>query len=143
MDTVPLLDIVQDIERVLDRSKPIIVYTHHAGDVNVDHRRVHEAVITACRPQPGQCVRQLLFFETLSSTEWRPSASLPAFEPQWFIDISDTLALKLQAMAAYAPELRAFPHPRSLAAIEHLARWRGASIGLPAAEAFVLGRFIE
>ena len=143
MDEVSLLDIVQDIERALGRCKPAIVYTHHSSDVNIDHRRVHDAVITACRPQPGQCVRKLLFFETPSSTEWRPATSLPSFEPQWFVDISDTLALKLQAMAAYGPELRDFPHPRSLAAIEHLARWRGASIGLSAAEAFVLGRLIE
>lgn len=142
MDEVPLLKIVQDIERVLDRCKPAIIYTHHSCDVNIDHRLVHDAVITACRPQPGQCVRKLLFFETPSSTEWRPATSMPPFEPQWFVDISDTLSLKLEAMAAYGPELRDFPHPRSLAAIEHLARWRGASIGLSAAEAFVLGRLI-
>jgi len=143
MDEVALLDIVQDIERAMARSKPSIVYTHHAGDVNIDHRRVHDAVIAACRPQPGHSVRQLLFFETPSSTEWRPPASHPPFAPNWFSDISDTLVLKLEALAAYAPELRDFPHPRSLVAIEHLARWRGASAGLAAAEAFELGRLIQ
>lgn len=142
MDAVPLLDVVQDIERVLAQCSPTVVYTHHAGDVNIDHARTHHAVIAACRPQPGRGIRRLLFFETPSSTEWRPPGSLPVFAPNWFMDISDTLEAKLEAMRAYACELREFPHPRSLAAIEHLARWRGASSGLAAAEAFELGRQI-
>ncbi len=143
LDAVPLFDIVQEIEQVIARKKPTIVYTHHAGDVNIDHRVAHDAVIAACRPQPSHPVRQLLFFETPSSTEWRPPASRPIFAPNWFVDISDDLALKLEALAAYGHELRGFPHPRSLAAIEHLARWRGASVGLAAAEAFELGRLIR
>lgn len=143
MDTVPLLEIVKAIEAALDRAQPNIVYTHHASDVNIDHRRVHDASIAACRPQPGHVVEQLLFFETPSSTEWRPPASMSCFAPNWFVDISDTFSAKLDALRAYAPELREFPHPRSLEAVEHLARWRGASVGLAAAEAFELGRNIQ
>lgn len=143
MDEVALLDIVQEVEKAVERCGPSIVYTHQAGDVNVDHCRAHDAVVVACRPQPGHCVRRLLFFETPSSTEWRPASSRRTFSPNWFGDISETLPLKLQALTAYAPELRDFPHPRSLAAVEHLARWRGASAGLAAAEAFELGRNIE
>ena len=142
MDTVALLDVVQDIERVLERCRPAIVYTHRAGDVNIDHTRAHQAVVAACRPQPGRTVQQLLFFETVSSTEWQPAASHATFAPSYFVDIADTLHAKLQAAAAYSGELREFPHSRSIAAIEHLARWRGASAGLAAAEAFELGRMI-
>ena len=142
MDTVALLDVVQDIERVMERCCATVVYTHHSGDVNIDHTCTHNAVMAACRPQPGHTVQQLLFFETPSSTEWRPPGSVAAFAPSWFRDISDTLEAKLQAAAAYSSELREFPHPRSLAAIEHLARWRGASAGLAAAEAFEVGRVI-
>jgi LmbE family N-acetylglucosaminyl deacetylase len=143
MDEVALLDVVQDIERVIGRCLPNIVYTHHAGDVNIDHRRVHDAVVAACRSQPGFCVRQLLFFETPSSSEWRPPASTPVFAPNWFVDISDYLPQKLAALAAYSDEMRAFPHPRSVEAVRHLAGWRGATAGLFAAEAFELGRLIS
>lgn len=143
MDTVAQLDIVRDIEKQLDQRKPNIVYSHHASDVNIDHRIVHEAVVVACRPQPGNSVRRLLFFEIMSSTEWQPAVSRSSFQPNWFIDISQVLDLKLEALAAYRSELREFPHPRSLAAVEHLARWRGASVGVPAAEAFELGRYIQ
>jgi LmbE family N-acetylglucosaminyl deacetylase len=142
LDQVPLLDIVQDIEKVVARVSPQAIYTHHAGDVNIDHRRVHDAVIAVSRPQPGCSVRQLLFFETPSSTEWRPPASMVSFAPNWFVDVTDFLPKKLAALEIYADELRAFPHPRSIEAVEHLARWRGATVGVKAAEAFELGRLV-
>lgn len=143
LDQVPLLVLAKEIEKVIARMKPEIVYTHYHGDVNIDHRRTHDAVITACRPQPGFPVRRLLFFEIPSSTEWRPPNSLPPFAPQWFNDISGFLVLKLKALEAYSEEMRSFPHSRSIEAVEHLARWRGASVGLAAAEAFELGREIS
>jgi LmbE family N-acetylglucosaminyl deacetylase len=142
MDTIPLLQLVKEVEAVIGKCSPTVVYTHHRDDVNVDHTRTHEAVIAACRPQPGRPVERLLFFETASSTEWRPPASGAPFAPNWFTDISETLPVKLAALAAYGTELRDFPHSRSMAAIEHLARWRGAAAGVAAAEAFELGRMI-
>jgi len=88
-------------------------------------------------------VKELLFFEVASSTEWRPPGSAEAFQPNWFENINDTLDRKLEALSAYASELRDYPHPRSLRAVEALARWRGATVGVEAAEAFVLGRIIR
>lgn len=140
MDSCDLLDIIKPIEILIDQQQPTTVYTHHAGDVNIDHRRIHNAVVTACRPVPGHSVTSLLFFEIPSSTEWQPPGSAPSFSPNWHVDISETLTLKLEALAAYDSELRQWPHPRSLQAVEHLARWRGASIGVEAAESFILGR---
>jgi len=142
MDSSVLLDIVQDIEKAIGRNFPEIVYTHHASDVNIDHRQIHDAVIAACRPQPGHSVKQLLFFETPSSTEWRPPSSLRQFAPNWFVNIEDTLHLKLAALSEYSGEMREFPHPRSIVACEHLSRWRGATVGVGAAEAFELGRMV-
>ncbi|MFA6121751.1 MAG: PIG-L deacetylase family protein [Sideroxydans sp.] len=142
MDGMELLDVVKIVETEIERHRPGVVLTHHAGDVNVDHRVLHDAVITACRPQPGHSVRTLLFFEVPSSTEWRPAASGMQFSPDYFYDVTDSLDRKLAALNAYAPEMRAFPHPRSVKAVEHLAGWRGATIGCAAAEAFMLGRAI-
>lgn len=142
MDGVELLDVVQRVEASLARHRPVSVFTHHAGDVNIDHRIVHDAVIAACRPLPGSALRELFFFEVPSATEWRPPDSLRAFQPNWFVDISATLDAKMDALRAYQSELRDFPHPRSLQAVEALARWRGATAGVHAAEAFVLGRKI-
>ena len=143
LDSVDLLDIVKPIEQAIAQYQPDLVLTHHAGDVNIDHQRVHQAVVTACRSQPGHCVKTLLFFEVPSSTEWQTPGSAPPFLPNWFVDISATLPSKLKALSAYSEELRSFPHPRSLQAVEGLARWRGATVGVEAAEAFILGRCIQ
>lgn len=140
LDTVPLLDITRRVEELIDRYRPATVFTHHAGDLNIDHRRVHQAVTTACRPQRGHPVRTLLCFEVPSSTEWQPPGSGVPFAPTWFVDIGATLEKKLTALDAYADELRDWPHPRSRQGIESLARWRGATIGCEAAEAFMLAR---
>ena len=143
LDTVPLLDLIKLVEQHIRDIAPDAVYTHHAGDLNVDHRRVHQAVMTACRPQAGQSVSRLLFFETPSSTEWQsPHAEAP-FVPNWFVDISEVLEAKMKALRAYGRETRPWPHPRSHEGVEHLARWRGATIGCAAAEAFMLGREIR
>jgi N-acetylglucosamine malate deacetylase 1 len=139
MDSVDLLDVVKAIEAFLARSKPHTVYTHWPFDLNVDHRIVSEAVQTACRPVPQSMLEQMLFFEVPSSTEWSVCAG-KAFEPNHFVEASATLDLKIQALAIYASEMRPWPHPRSFEGVESLARWRGASVGMKAAEAFVLGR---
>jgi LmbE family N-acetylglucosaminyl deacetylase len=140
MDSIALLDIVQAIEALVANYRPDTVLTHHIGDLNIDHRRIHEAVVTACRPQRGHSVKTLLCFEVPSSTEWQLPGSAPAFTPIWFVDISNTLARKLAALESYAVELRAWPHPRSRQGVEYLSHWRGATIGVDAAEAFTLGR---
>ena len=140
-DAVPLIEIAKIIEGIIVRVRPDTVLTHHAGDLNIDHRRVHEAVLTAARPLAGQTVRRIHCFEVLSSTEWSSPISEP-FRPQRFVDISKTLDLKLAAVAAYDAEMRPFPHPRSAEAITSLARLRGATAGLQAAEAFTVVRDI-
>ena len=140
LDAVPLLEIIKSIEAVVERVRPQIVLTHFGGDLNIDHRIVNQAVLTACRPAPKQGVKEILFFEVPSSTEWQVPIEGEAFIPTWFEDISETLELKIKALTVYKHELREWPHPRSIKAVEHLAHWRGASCGVDAAEAFVLGR---
>ena len=143
LDSVPLLDLTQRVEALIARHRPATLLTHHAGDLNIDHRRTHQAVMTACRPQSGHPVRTLLCFEVPSSTEWQPPGSGAPFTPNWFVDIGATLDGKLAALAAYAAEVRDWPHPRSRAGVEYLARWRGASVGREAAEAFMLARQLD
>lgn len=140
LDSLDRLDLIKPIEERIDRHKPEVVYVHHSGDVNVDHRRLHEAVVTACRPTPGQTVQRLLSYEVASSTEWQPPGSAQTFQPNCFVDISAHWERKRQALEAYSSEMRAWPHARSIDALEHLARWRGAQVGVKAAEAFCLLR---
>jgi len=137
-DERPLLEVVKFVEEIVGKVEPHIVYTHHGGDLNVDHAAVFRAVLTALRPMKGTTVRRVLSCEIPSSTEWAFGSFRPAFEPNVFEDISDTLELKIRAMEEYGGEIRGFPHPRSPEAIEALARTRGSAVGMSAAEAFRL-----
>jgi len=138
LDTVPLLDVVKHIEAFVDEIGPDIVYTHHAGDLNIDHRIVHLATLTACRPLPGSTVKSLLCFETPSSSEW--GSDKPSFAPNKWVNIHETIQQKVDALGAYGQEMRPFPHARSIEAIRALAKMRGASVGLSAAESFMIIR---
>ena len=143
MDSVPLLEVCKSVEELIKKFNPATIFTHHVGDVNIDHQLIHKAVMTACRPQLSNNVKEIFFFETASSTEWQFPGSGTAFLPNTFFDISSTLHLKIQALEIYHAEMREWPHPRSLQGVQHLAQWRGATIGVNAAEAFILGRQIK
>ncbi len=136
LDGVDLLDVVKAVEEVISEFSPGIVYTHHAGDLNIDHRIAFRAVITACRPQPDTVIREIYTFETPSSSEWAPPDAAHVFTPRRFVDISRTLERKMAALACYESELRPFPHARSIEGVGALAKWRGATMGCAAAEAF-------
>ncbi len=143
LDDMPLLDVIKLIEAQVTQFQPTVVYTHHGGDLNLDHQIVHRAVITACRPLPGNSLKAVYAGETLSSTEWAAPSTCQGFVPQHFVTIENSLARKLEALRAYQAEMRAFPHPRSIEAVEALARVRGATIGVTAAEAFMVERSIR
>lgn len=143
MDTVPLLDIVKVVERVIQEIGPSEVYTHHPGDLNVDHVATHRAVMTATRPVPGSTVSAVYAFEVPSATDWSFGAFGTTFRPNTFVDIVDTLDTKLQAMACYESESRDFPHPRSPEALRATAQRWGSVAGRGAAEAFELIRLVS
>lgn len=142
LDSLALLDIVQPLEAVIERLKPEIIYTHHYGDLNVDHRRTHEAVMTACRPLPGSAVKEILTFEVMSSTEWNSTGRAP-FLPTLYVDISDHRDTKQKALEAYALEMRTAPHSRNVEHMTYLAKHHGHCIGVEAAEAFMVMRVLR
>lgn len=142
MDSIPLIDVVQKLEPIIDKVKPNIVYTHHHGDLNVDHRITHQAVMTACRPLPESSVRAIYAFEVMSSTEWATPTAEP-FLPNYFVEISAHLSTKNNALDAYRVEMRKTPHSRSMQHLTSLASHRGQTVGLLAAEAFVSIRVVN
>jgi LmbE family N-acetylglucosaminyl deacetylase len=142
-DTLPLLEVVKIVEQVIEEWRPDVIYTHHCGDLNVDHQVVGRAVLTATRPMRGQCVRELYMFEVASSTEWAFQQLAPVFNPNVFVDISSTLSLKLEGMRAYECEIRRFPHPRSEEALRAIAQRWGSVAGCNAAEAFQAVRVLR
>ena len=135
-DTVPLLDIIKTIEKIKEDIKPDVVFTHHYGDLNIDHQITFKAVMTAFRPIKDESVKEIYSFEIPSSTEWNAPFSLTYFMPDYFVDVSRSLKVKINALKEYETELRDFPHPRSLKAVELNAKLWGVKMGFEAAEAF-------
>lgn len=142
LDSLSLLDIVKPLEALVNKLLPEIIYTHHYGDLNIDHQLVHQAVMTACRPLPGSTAKEILTFEVMSSSEWG-SPGLAPFLPNFFVDISAFLEVKILALEAYAVEMRVPPHSRSIEHLRYLAKHRGYCVGVDAAEAFMMMRALK
>lgn len=142
LDSLPLIEVIQRLEPIIRKLQPNILYTHHHGDLNVDHRITHQAVLTASRPMPGSHVQAIYAFEVMSSTEWATPMAEP-FVPNHYVDISDQLNTKMDALKAYQLEMRDAPHSRSIEHMAHLAHHRGHTVGVVAAEAFVTVRTVR
>ncbi len=142
-DSVDLLDIVKEIEKIKQLIKPEIIFTHHSGDMNIDHQITHKAVLTATRPMSGECVKKIYSCEVPSATEWNSYTHETIFIPNVFVDVSKTIDLKIEAMKQYTSELREYPHPRSLEYIKKLAEINGAKVGLAYSENFKLIRSVD
>ena len=141
LDTMPHTEVNAVIERAVDEISPEIVFTHHYGDVNLDHQMCYKSTMVATRPSTGSCVKKIYTYEVLSATEWQSSTAPHVFIPNTYVEVDDEmLDCKKQAMKTYTMEFRKYPHTRSAEAIDHLAAFRGQSVGVCAAEAFCLVR---
>jgi LmbE family N-acetylglucosaminyl deacetylase len=145
-NTVPHLEMVKAIEAAIVKFQPEWVFTHHPGDLNIDHRVCYEASMAALRlPQrmsqdmPVTLIKKVFLFEVLSSTDWNPPIGM-AFRPNCHVDIQDTFDTKMQALEYYGNAFKPFPHSRSRENIKALATLRGAEVGIAMAEAFCVIR---
>lgn len=142
-DTVALLDIIKVIEKEKEDFQPEIIFTHHGGDVNIDHQLTFDAVVTATRPMEGEIVKTVITFETPSGTEWIASSDPRKFTPNLFIEVSEkNLEAKIKGMESYEFEKRNYPHPRSPKSLMILAKYRGIIVGKKFVEAFTIIRSI-
>ena len=140
--SIDFLKLVQNFENIITRLKPSIIFTHHSGDLNIDHEIVNRAVITASRPLNKDSVKKILTFETPSSSEWKFDEK-NYFIPNYFDNIEKYLKYKINALKSYKSEMRKFPHPRSIENIKSIAKVRGSTVGYKYAEAFKVIREIK
>jgi LmbE family N-acetylglucosaminyl deacetylase len=142
LDTVPRYKLAGAIGEVIREVQPRTLYIPHHGDIHSDHLHLHHAALVAARPLASCPVRKILAYETVSETEWAPPHSGAPFNPTCFIDISEHLAKKLEAMSCFDSQIKEPPDARSLRNLEALAHYRGATIARDAAESFVVIREI-
>jgi len=140
-DSIALLDLIKIIEKEKELYQPEIIFTHHGGDLNIDHQRTFEAVVTAARPLPDEIVKCIVTFETPSATEWQAPNHPAKFSPNCFLEISKSdLKAKIDGMESYIYERREYPHPRSPKALRVIAQRNGAIVGQKMCEAFEIVR---
>ena len=141
MDKISILEITKKLEIIIHEIKPFRIYTHHGGDLNVDHRITLQSVMTACRPMPNSCVKEIFSFEVMSSTEWAMNLN-DQFFPDFYNDITKYITKKIKALSEYKIEMKEYPHSRSKEHIRTLAAHRGNCVGIEYAEAFKIIRII-
>ena len=134
LETIPLLELAKQIEKIVNTWKPTIVFTHFWDDINQDHQRVFDATRIALRPKPNSSVKHIICYETPSSTE---SSSKSSFNPNLYVKIDSVLNTKLAAFKKYKDEIHPFPHPRSIDSLKTRSNYWGSMIGIKNAEAFV------
>jgi LmbE family N-acetylglucosaminyl deacetylase len=142
LDSVPLIDIIRLIEEIKKQINPSMVYTHHFGDLNIDHQIAFQAVMTSFRPQPGESCKEIRTFEVPSATDFGAFSINKVFIPNLFVDIEPYWKVKKTALEFYGEEIHASPHSRSMEGVNILSKYRGVSVGCNRAEAFNLIRKI-
>lgn len=142
LEEISKTEMNEEFCKVVVDFKPAIVMIPHYGDMHLDHRWVAEAAMVAVRPLEAPFIEKVLAYETLSETEWNTPSVNNAFIPNTWVDISKEIDRKIEAMRCYQSQLHDFPHPRSLEAIESLAKYRGSTVGVKAAEAFMVVRIV-
>ena len=143
LETVPRYELNGKITEVVQKINPDEVYIPHRGDMQIDHQMVVDAAMVAVRPRGKNYPKRIYAYETLSETGWNIPNTVNEFIPTVYEDITDTFEAKLKAMGIFESQLAPFPVARSIGAIEALAKFRGATVSVEAAEAFSLIREVK
>lgn len=138
LDTIAHVDKNIALGKIISSGDYDTIFVQDRNDINKDHNELYESTMVACRPYPGQKVKHLLSYYVNSSSEWGNLLKKEPFNPNVFIDISETIDSKILAMEKYKTEMRDYPHPRSSEAIRNSAKYFGNMIGTEYAEPFHL-----
>lgn len=142
LNAFPEYKISLGLSKIFQDFCPTHLYLPHPGDIHQDHKAIYRAALVAARPQGNYTIHNIYCYETLSETEWTPMQERP-FVPNHFVDVTNVFFKKEQAMKCFKSQIKEFPHSRSLEAFEALAKFRGATIGVDRAEAFIVERQIK
>lgn len=133
-DLLGVLKIAKVLEEIVTSFQPDTVFTHFPYDMNQDHQVLSSATLVATRVQAMNFINGIYFYEVPSSTE---CGNGQMFRPNFYLELSkDDVEKKMNALKAYESEMREFPHPRSLKAIEAKLIVRGSESSHHHAEAF-------
>lgn len=143
LDQLPKSELIKALSGALDEVKPSIVYLPNPNDVHSDHQAAFQVAYSSAKTFRQSSIKKILAYECLSETEFAPPLADKLFIPNVFVDITEYFDMKAKIMHLYAGEIAPFPFPRSLENMEALAKFRGATVGVMRAEAFMLLKEIQ
>ena len=120
MDEGPIIDA---IKKVYDEVKPEWIIIPGQYDAHSDHHVVYNCCMAAAKTFRAPYIKRITTMEIISETDYGFQAE--KFTPNLFVDITDTLEGKIEAMKIYDTEIEEVPFPRSLENIRSLASVRG------------------
>lgn len=142
LNAFPEFKISLELSKIFQKISANHLYLPHPGDIHQDHKAIYRAALVAARPQVNHKINNIYCYETLSETEWTPIHEKP-FVPNHFVDVTEVFTKKEEAMKCFKSQIKMFPHSRSLETFEALAKFRGATVGVERAEAFIVERQIK
>lgn len=142
LDTYPSYKLSMEISKLLDILRPSVIFIPNLGDLHMDHAILYRACLVSARPINGCSVKKIYTYEVLSESNWAPQQGGQAFVPNVYIDVTNFLSKKIEALMCFKNQIKAYPHCRSLEAIEALAKYRGSTVGNMYSEAFMVERII-
>ena len=136
----PVAELNGKIYEVLKNTQPKIVFLPFP-DRHIDHKVIFASSMVVIRPlHDSKCVELSACYEVLSETHWNAPAIEPVFNPNITVDITDHMETKLSALSCFKGEIMPFPGPRSIEAVEALAKFRGTQAGFAYGESLQLIR---
>lgn len=140
LDRVPHTDLTDAIREVIKKYEPDEVYVPHPGDLHTDHKALTAAVLVAIRPKYKYSPELVFTYETLSETGLDYQNPQNYFEPNVFVDISETIDDKIKALEMHESQIEEYPNSRSSQSLKALSVYRGTQAGMKGAEAFAIVR---
>lgn len=143
MEEIPRYKLNDAFITVIQEIRPNIVYLPHRGDMQLDHKMTVDAAMVALRPKYDHIVKKIYAYETVSETGWDIPNLTNEFIPTMYNDISEYIEKKIKALSFFESQVADYPNARSLKAVEALAIFRGTTVNVAAAEAFMVIREIN
>jgi len=131
-------ELISKISSIINKVKPNIIYLPFKGDVHSDHKYIFDAAYSCTKVFRYPFIKKIYMMETLSETEFSLSTKEDSFVPNVFVDISEYMDRKIEAMKIYESEMGDHPFPRSERNLRALATYRGATSRCNYAESFML-----
>lgn len=140
LDSYNTSDAIDKIREVFTKVQPEMIILPDYNDAHSDHKKVFEWCYSCSKVFRFPYIKKIMTMEIVSETDFGKPEN--PFIPNFYVDITEYLEEKINALNIYDTELGEPPFPRSIEHVKALAIVRGAAAGVKYAEAFRMIKYI-